>query len=330
MTSPVVRSGFGSRPLLEVPAMDMMGTSQIAVNSLMASGAQRTAAVDLVPEARAVIIGPTSIVAAPTVQAAPAAAMPAPTVPGPYNQAPLNPFPAAMNPMTGPGLYNMQPTSFSAGGYPANFPGSFPAAPQPFPTFDGRHHSAPQGPFYNSQGRLYYYGPNGEIIFPPQAYAGVANPFTGAVPNQYTPPQGFHPFGGQPDRMAYPGHEPRPFSVTCELEYGRITNIDLKDSIGTFRGIPDFIRLELLRTYGAQAFTEVKIKYSEGEFHIYASNEKWPKNKRSMSRDSPSEGASSDGDYGETDVDSYAHIKPRRRGERPRRIVHTKGWNRFR
>ena len=307
----------------------------MAVNSLVVPGPQRAPAVDLVPSARAVLAGPTSVVAAPVVQAPQV-----PTVPAQANLGLLNPFSTAVNPMIGPGLYNMQPTSFSAGGYPANLPVSFPmnlpaslpAAPQTFPAMDGRHHSAPPGPLYNSQGRPYYYGPNGEVIFPPPVYAGVANPFAGAVPNHYTHPQGLNPYGGPPGRMAYPGYEPRPFSVTCELEFGRITNIDLKDSIGTFRGIPDFIRLELLRTYGAEPFTEVKIKYSEGEFHIYASNEKWSKRKRSKSKESHSEADSnySDEDYGETDVDSYTHIKPRHRGEKPRRIVHTKGWNRFR
>ena len=318
---------------MEVPA-----TSQIGVNSLMVPGPQRAPAVDLGPfNPRAVLAGPTSlaVVPAPTIPVAAQAAAPAPALPGPYNLAPINPFPAAANPMLGPGLYNIQPTSLSAGAFPANIPANLqstlPAVPQTFPALDGRHHSAPQGPLYNSEGRPYYYGPNGEIIFPPPVYAGVANPFAGGVPNPYTHPQGLNPYGGPPGRMVYPGHEPRPFSVTCELEFGRITNIDLKDSIGTFRGIPEFIRLELLRTYGAEPFTEVKIKYSEGEFHIYASTEKFAKNKRATSRNSPSEADSnSDGDYGEIDVDSYAPIKPRHRGEKPRRIVHTKGWNRFR
>ncbi|RUS85838.1 hypothetical protein EGW08_006390 [Elysia chlorotica] len=322
--------------------MEVVGTSQMAVNSLVVPGSQRSPAVELVPNARAVLAGPNSLVAAQPMQAA-QPAMHAPTMQGPLNLGPFNPFPSAANPMIGPGLFNMQPTSFSPGGFggfapnfpvnfPPNLPANIPAAPQPFPAMDGRNHSAPPGPLYNSQGRPYYYGPNGEVIFPPPVYAGVANPFAGAAPNQFTHPQGLNPYGGPPGQMVYPGFEPRPFSVTCELEFGRITNIDLKDSIGTFRGIPDFIRLELLRTYGAEPFTEVKIKYSEGEFHIYASNEKWPRKERSKSKEPQYEVDSncSDEEYGETDVDSYVQIKPRHNGERPRRIVHTKGWNRFR
>lgn len=313
MTSPVVRTGFGSRPLLEVPAMEVAAeASQMAVNSLMAQGPHRAPAVELIPEARAVLIGPTTIVAAPPAQSHQPAVPPAPLVPGPYNHAPPNPFPTAVNPMTGSGLYNIQPV-----GFPTN-----PAALQPFSTFDRRHHSVTQGPLYNSQGKLYYYGPNGEIIFPPPVYAGVANPFTGAAPNAYTHPHGFNPYGGQ---VSYPGFEPRPFSVTCELEFGRIVTINLKDSIGEFRGIPDFIRLELLRTYGTEAFTEVKIKYTDGEFHIYANNEKMPKPEREAYSETDSIS-----DYGETDVDPYARIKPRNGRQNPRRIVHTRGWNRFR
>ncbi|GFO25860.1 rad52 motif-containing protein 1 [Plakobranchus ocellatus] len=325
MASPIVQTRFGSRPLLEVPAMEVAGASDIAVTSIMVPGVQAAPTVPAAPpNARAVLAIPVAVPAAP----APAMQAPAvPTVPAPAlvapNIAPLNPFQGASNPMVGSGLYNLQPTSLSTGGLPISH--------QPYLSYGGRHHSAPQGPLYNDQGRPYYYGPNGEVIFPPPVYPGVANPFAGAVPNSYSHPQGYNPYGGPPGRMMYPGIEPRPFVVTCELEYGRITNIDLRESPGTFRGIPDFIRLELLRTYGSEPHTEVRIKFADGEFHIYASHEKWHKKKRSKSRDSRAETESlSDGDYGETDVDSYTHIKPRHRGERPRRIVHEKGWNRFR
>ncbi|CAG5125508.1 unnamed protein product [Candidula unifasciata] len=211
--------------------------------------------------------------------------------------------------------------------------GVIPQVQIPYPGLDVKQQSAPVGPFYSPQGREFYYGPNGEIIFPPPVnrpnnlFPGVASSYTGYAP--MPPPAPF--------RIPYPnyGMMTPGFNITCELEYGRVMNINVRDSDGEFRGIPEFLRSELLRTYGSFPYTEVRIKLEGGEFHIYATHENRPKHRRHRRhRDSDSDSDSDrNGPYPEwsSDVDSYTSgVRPRNPGDRPRGVVHERGWNRFR
>lgn len=207
-----------------------------------------------------------------------------------------------------------------------------PQGPQAYPGFEGKYPSAPAGPFYSPQGREFYYGPNGEIIFPPpvhrpsNVFPGVASAYTGYA--NMPPPVPFtipYPNYG----MMTPG-----FNITCELEYGRVVNINVRDSDGEFRGIPEFLRTELMRTYGSFPYTEVRIKLEGGEFHIYATHDNRRNHGRRRHRDSDSD---SDSDrYGpypdwKTDVESYTSgVRPRNPEDKPRGIIRERGWNRFR
>ncbi|KAI8793540.1 hypothetical protein BgiMline_003563 [Biomphalaria glabrata] len=251
-----------------------------------------------------------------------------------YSAISANPFPNTHNPMYGPGVYNQQPGYMTTGGL-------IPPRPAPAIYIDRRHNSAPQMGFYNPPPpRQYFYGPNGEVVQPapfynPQGmYPGVANPYPVPAPMPV------------PVRMPYPSYGPfNPgFNITCDLEFGRVTNINVRDSMGEFRGIPDFLREELMRTYGKFPFTEVKVKLENGEFHIYATHERRKKQQRRRRRDRDSD-VDSDSYYDDddddqyirfdptykSDIDSYTSgVRPRRPGDRPRGIVHEKGWNRYR
>lgn len=249
-----------------------------------------------------------------------------------YSAISANPFPRAVNPMIGAGVYNPQPGYMTTGGLP----------PPPAMHFDRRYNTAPTGGFYNAPPRQYFYGPNGEVVNPapfynPQAmYPGVANPYpVMPVPQPVAVPV--------PVRMPYPsyGSFTPGFSVTCQLEFGRIVNIDIRESQGEFRGLPDFLRDELTRTYGKYPFTEVKVKLENGEFHIYATHERRRKQRRRRRRDSDSESENYDDDEDDkyfrfdtaykSDVESYTSgVGPRNPGTKPRSIVHERGWNRYR
>ncbi|KAH9518991.1 hypothetical protein Btru_008854 [Bulinus truncatus] len=247
-----------------------------------------------------------------------------------------NPFPITKNPMVGPGVYNPQPGYFTTGGLPPR--------PAPAMYMDRRHSSAPQMGYYNPPPGQYFYGPNGEVVQPapfynPQGmYPGVANQYPVPVP--------------VPVRAPYPSYGPfnQGFNITCDLEFGRVTNINVRDSMGDFRGIPDFLREELMRTYGKFPYTEVRVKLENGEFHIYATHEQnrrrrqpQQQQQRRRRRDRDSD-ADSDSYYDDdddqfirfdaaykSDVDSYTSgVRPRGPSDRPRGITHEKGWNRYR
>lgn len=282
MVDPVVSSRFGTRPLLEVPALQVSNHGAIEVPSLQ------------VPYATYVS---------------------------------KNPFPSARNPMVGSGTYYPQTVYYTADGVP----------PGPAVYLNRKYPSAPQGPFYNPQGHAYYIGPNGEMVFPAPFYSpdslypGVVNPVPGCI----TIPQ------PAVVRVPYPtyGSTIPGFNITCELEYGRVMSIDVRDSEGEFRGIPEFLRNELLKSYGAYPYTEAKVKLEGGEFHIYATHENRRRHRRRRYRDYDSDSEYYEDDYyrygsypeWKSDVDSYSSgVRPRNPWDRPRGIVRERGWNRFR
>ncbi|CAL1537281.1 unnamed protein product [Lymnaea stagnalis] len=303
MVDPVVSSRFGTRPLLDVPAMLVSGHSGLEVSSLQSPA---------------------------------------------YSAISANPFPRAHNPMLGAGIYNPPSGYNTTGGLPPPQPGMYGG-------LDRRHHSAPQAGFFNQPPQQYFYGPNGEVVNPapfynPQAmYPGVANPYPyqpyAPVP-QHVPQHVPVPV---PVRVPYPSYGPfNPgFSITCDLEFGRVMSIDVRESQGEFRGIPDFLKEELMRTYGKYPFTEVKIKLENGEFHIYATHDRRTKNRhrrRRRARDSDTESEYNFDDEDDeedrfirfdaaykSDVDSYTSgVRPRNPEMRPRGIIRERGWNRYR
>ncbi|XP_005090213.1 uncharacterized protein LOC101851692 [Aplysia californica] len=257
----------------------------------------------------------------------------------------VTPFANTNNPMYGSGVANpnMHPGFMTASGLPPPQVG-----PVAYPGYERRFNTAPN--LYPA-GRQYFYGPSGELIsgnpLPHPSYPGVFNPYGPYGP----PPRPVPRIVSDPAFMpGGPG-----FSVECILEYGRIVNIDTRDTGGDFRGIPPFIRDELVRTYGKYPYTEVKLRCENGEFHIYAMhnqrqgqsrNRRGRKREGSRGRKRDDSDDDSDSAYGDTyyeekdsrfrnrarsNYDSRSEgIKPRAPQMAPRGINHERGWDNVR
>ena len=109
----------------------------------------------------------------------------------------------------------------------------------------------------------------------PQMYPGVHNAYQGQgyymPPGGMPPPQqGMYPAAQYP-QPAHPPHTPgENFRFEGVLEYGQLTTVHFRDKTSNFRGLPDFLRRELQKTYGKFPATDIRIVAQNGEFHIYA------------------------------------------------------------
>lgn len=237
---------------------------------------------------------------------------------------------------------NLRPdyTFMPRAGPQPTFPASIglPPGQMGFSEFGRRHHTAPTGPFYSPQGHQFNYVPYGNMMQPalfPQSqsvYPGNTNSFPGYVTAPHPGPVNipYHSFG-------LPSQES---SVVCELEYGRVMNIDLKGCVGEFRGIPPFLRTELMRAYSSHPYMKVKITHKNGEFHVFAAHNSRSRNpwhrKHEDDWDSESD-TQYDDDYDDrfrdfrSELDSYSRrARPRKRRDKPRGIIEERSSYRFR
>uniref|UniRef100_A0A0B6ZUI1 Uncharacterized protein n=1 Tax=Arion vulgaris TaxID=1028688 RepID=A0A0B6ZUI1_9EUPU len=243
-------------------------------------------------------------------------------------------FPFLQNHIAGPGTHNL-PTAIASNSY------SMPAWQQNQMGFCGlaRNYTAPAGVFYNSQGHQHKWGPSTD----------------GANPAHFYPPQQIyhddfnhvsgHSYGPQPQHSRHPHPSYGPinlgYNITCDLEYGRIVNIDMRDSNGEFRGVSPFLRTELMRTYGSYPYTKVKVRLEGEEYHIYANHEHRRQRLRQHDIDTQSDRYFDDG-YDEEDDRFLSY--PERRSEtsnnlrrlnnrnvraKPRSIIIGRDWSKF-
>lgn len=111
----------------------------------------------------------------------------------------------------------------------------------------------------------------------PQMYPGVHYP--------YPQGQGYYMPGGAPPPGLVPAQYPQHlqfappaqahtpadnFHLEGVLEYGQLTTVHFRNKTSNFRGLPDFLRRELQKTYSKFPVTDIRIEAVNGEFHIYA------------------------------------------------------------
>ena len=315
MMDPVVSSRYGKRPLLDIPPMSVTGYGHLEVPSLNLTGVHNNEFSHRKPDVY-------------NVKTEFKYSMDDGGLPPPH---PVHRYRDARPYNTAPNAHSMGRQYFygpngeqinsSYPSYQSQYPG---VDNPPQPTYPGLNN--PPNPTYPSVNNLPHptypgVGPTGPTSH--SAYPGVVDPY-GSYQQQQPSQPGVQGQGNVPKIMYDHSDTTTGFNkVTCLLEYGRITNIDIRDSRGEFKGIPPFLRDELLRTYGKYPFTEVKLQNRNGEFHIFASHDprRRGRGKRQSSREEQGDSLFDDyyykrnrNDYDGYDYDDYSDYSHGSRG----------------
>ncbi|KAL8572692.1 hypothetical protein ACOMHN_049821 [Nucella lapillus] len=265
MMDPVVSSKFGKRPLLEMPALLVESDSRMEISSLQPARPKPNYG------------GLPSIVYRPEGLTAPHQGPG-----GPHGGMPLGPAPssapAAMPPIPsggagpGPGMFPGPPAG-PMYQQPPGYPSQPMMPPQmmphmPAPTMAPPHMAPPMAPA-PMQGHPMVAPPAMPPMQPPAMYPPMQPPHGGYYGGGGVPPQGMMP--------PYPHHMPPRtpsvppnFHVEGVLQYGQLTTIHFRDKTSNFRGIPEYLRHELMKTYGKYPVTDIRLVAMNGQIHIYA------------------------------------------------------------
>ncbi|XP_076461887.1 uncharacterized protein LOC143294324 [Babylonia areolata] len=165
-------------------------------------------------------------------------------------------------PLTAPAALPSMPQGLAPSG--GNFYAPQPAAPAMYPQ-PAYHHPPSMVPQMMG-------GPSIPTMQPQPMYPAMQPP--------YQAPGYYHGAAGAPGGgvvpIVPPPRTPIPhnFHVEGVLQYGQLTTIHFRDKTNDFRGIPEYLRQELLKTYGRYPVTDIRIVAINGQFHIYASPRK--------------------------------------------------------